>query len=111
MTVSDVLEIELPESVREADVAELEQALRELDEVEETGPTETRAVDPVSIGLWITLVADVLGLVPAVQKIVGLVRGRGIEGATLKLPDGTEISVDRASAADIERLIAATRER
>lgn len=109
--MSDVFEIALPGSVSEADAEELELALRQLDEVEEAGLTETRAVDPVSIGLWITLVADALGLVPAVQKVVGLIRGRGIEGATLKLPDGTEISVDRASAADIERLIAATRER
>jgi hypothetical protein len=109
--MSDVLEIELPESVPPEDVAGLEQALRQLDEVEDAGPTETRAIDPVSIGLWLSVATDALALAPALGKIVGLIRGRGIEGAKLKLPDGTEISVDRASVADIERLLAAARER
>jgi hypothetical protein len=109
MTMTDVLEIELPKSVSEDDLRALEQELTELDEVGAAGSTTTRAIDPVSIGLWISLASDALGLASAVGKIVQLIRGRGIEGAKLKLPDGTEISVDRASAADIERLLAAAR--
>jgi hypothetical protein len=110
MTMSDVLEIELPKSMSEDDVLALEQELTELEEVGAAGSTETRAIDPVSIGLWIALATDALGLASAVGKIAELIRGRGIEGAKLKLPDGTEISVDRASVADIERLLAAARE-
>lgn len=107
--MSTVLEIELPPSVSEEEQAELEKALRQLDDVDDAGPTGTRAIDPASIGLWIKLAADALGLAPAVGKVVELIRGRRIEGATLKLPDGIEISVDRASVEDIERLLAAAR--
>jgi hypothetical protein len=107
--MSTVLEIELPPSVSEEERAELEEALRQLDDVADAGPTETRAIDPASIGLWIKLAADALGLAPAIGKVVGMIRGRQIEGAKLKLPDGTEISVDRASVEDIERLLAAAR--
>jgi hypothetical protein len=107
--MSTVLEIELPPSVSDEEQAELEEALRQLADVDDAGPTGTRAIDPVSIGLWIKVAADALGLAAAVGKVVGLIRGRRIEGATLKLPDGTEISVDRASVADIERLLAAAR--
>jgi hypothetical protein len=109
--MSAVLEIELPRSVSEEDQAALEEALVQLDEVEDAGPTETRAIDPVSLGLWISLAADAVGLASAVGKVVELIRGRQIEGAKLKLPDGTEISVDRASVKDIERLLAAARDR
>jgi hypothetical protein len=111
MTMSDVIEIELPESVSDDDLEALERELAGLDEVGAAGSTETRAIDPVSIGLWIALASDALGLASAVGKVVDLIRGKGIEGATLKLPDGTEISVDRASVADIERLLAAARDR
>jgi hypothetical protein len=109
--MADVLEIEFPQGVSEDDVTGLEEALRELDEVQDAGPTATRAIDPVSIGLWLTVAADAVGLASALGKVLALIRGRGIEGARLKLADGTEISVDRASVADIERLLAAARER
>jgi hypothetical protein len=46
---------------------------------------------------------------PVVQKIVELLRGRGVSGATIELPDGTKISVDNASAADIEHILEAAK--
>jgi hypothetical protein len=113
MSVSDVLEIELPESVSAEAAAELETELRRIDEVEDAGSTDVRGIEVEVLGLWVQLVSNALAAVsvgvPIVQRIVSLIRGRDIQGAKLKFPDGTEVSVDRASAEQLERIIAAAR--
>ena len=36
-----------------------------------------------------------------------MIRGKGVTGAKIELPDGTKIEVDNASVDDIERLLTA----
>jgi hypothetical protein len=113
-TMEDVFEIELPASATEEDAAALEDALKQLDEVEDAGSTESRGIDPGMVSLWVQAVSGSLGVigtaVPIIRKVLGVIRGRGVRGARLKLADGTEISVDEASEADLERLIRAAKE-
>jgi hypothetical protein len=83
-----------------------------LDDVEETSSATERSV--IGAALLVVSVAGpvlehVATAVPVVQKIIEAVRGRGVTGATIELPDGTKISVDNASAEDIERLLEAAK--
>ncbi len=36
-----------------------------------------------------------------------MIRGRGVQGAKIELPNGTTIAVDSASVEDVERLVRA----
>lgn len=103
------ISIELPEGTSQDTLYELTDELNQLEEVEETSEP-TRSV--VGAALMIVKVAGpvlegVSTAVPIVQKIVALIRGKGVSGAKIELPDGTKVSVDSASAADIERLLSA----
>jgi hypothetical protein len=49
--------------------------------------------------------------VPIVKKVIETIRGKGISGAKIKLPNGVEVAVDNASADEIERLLQAVGEK
>jgi hypothetical protein len=109
VTVDPYLSIEIPEGASQETLRELTDDLRRLEEVEETNEP-TRSV--VGTALVLVKVAGpilegVSTAVPVVQKIMGLIRGKGVAGAKIELPDGTKLAVDSASAADIERLLEA----
>lgn len=92
-------------------LAEVQDEVRDFDGVAAASST-TRSFDPASAIGWVQLATESLtaaaAAVVVVQRVVEAIRGRGIRGAKLKF-DGTEISVDEASVADIERLVQAVR--
>ena len=109
--MTDALRITLPGSTM-ADAQSISTTLRALSEVESAQPSQTRA-DPASVLLFVELAGSVFTAVataiPIVQKVIAAIRGKGIKGAVIEFPGGVKLSVDSASAADIERLIRAAR--
>jgi hypothetical protein len=106
------LSIEFPRGTPADTVQSVAAELDQLDEVDETTAPTERSV--IAAALLLVNVAgpvlqNVATAVPVVQKIIESLRGRGVTGATIELPDGTKISVDNASAEDIERLVEAAR--
>jgi hypothetical protein len=106
------LRIEFPRETAQETVGSVADELDQLDEIDETSLGTERSV--LGAALLLVNVAgpvlqNVATAVPVVQKIVELLRGRGVSGATIELPDGTKISVDNASAADIERILEAAK--
>jgi hypothetical protein len=106
------LSIEFPRGTSADVVGSVADQLEGLDEVDKTSAPTERSV--VGVALLVVSVAGpvlqhVATAVPVVQQIVELIRGRGVTGATIELPDGTKISVDNASAEDIERILEAAK--
>jgi hypothetical protein len=106
------LSIEFPRGTPPDTLQSVADELDQLDEVDETSAPTERSV--IGAALLLVNVAgpvlqNVATALPVVQKIVEALRGRGVTGATIELPDGTKISVDNASAEDIERILEATK--
>ena len=99
--MSDVFEIELPKDVSAAELHALRGDLRTIQEVEDTGSGDERAIDPASVMLWVQVITGALTAVgtgaAVLEKIVGVLRGRGIKGAKIKLADGTTIDAEQIS--------------
>jgi hypothetical protein len=102
------LSIELPEGTP------LETIQRVTGEVAALEDVETATAPRSILGAALLVVEVAPGVltaaataIPLVEKIVHLVRGAGVTGAKIELPDGTKVSVDSASAGDIERLLRA----
>ncbi|MCI0691366.1 hypothetical protein L0337_05090 [candidate division KSB1 bacterium] len=110
----DILTIALPGSISEAEIAEITQALKEIQAVESVKDTRSpvqRGVDPATIKVWIEVAIGVIGFIsaamPLIKKVIAMIRNKGISGAKIKLPNGTEISVDNASPEEIEKILKA----
>jgi hypothetical protein len=106
------LRIEFARDTSPETVKSVADELDQLDEVDDTRPETERRILGAAL-LFVNVAGPVLQNVgtalPVVQKIVELLRGRDVSGATIELPDGTKISVDNASAADIERILEAAK--
>jgi hypothetical protein len=110
----DTLTITLPGSISTADIAEITQALKEIQAVESVKDTRSpaqRGVDPATIKVWIEVAISVAGFIsaamPLIKKVIAMIRSKGISGAKIKLPTGAEISVDNASPEEIEKILKA----
>ncbi len=106
------LSIEFPRGTPPDTVQSVADELDRLDEVDETNAPTERSV--IGAALLLVSVAgpvlqNVATALPVVQKIIEALRGRGVTGATIELADGTKISVDSASAEDIERILEAAK--
>jgi cell division protein FtsX len=91
----DTLTITLPGSISAADIAEITQALKEIQAVEsvkDIRPPTQRGVDPATIKVWIEVAIGVVGFVSAamllIKKVIATIRGKGISGAKIKLLQG-----------------------
>jgi hypothetical protein len=106
------LSIEFPRGTPQETVQSVAVDLDQFDEIAETSGGAERSVLGAAL-LLVNVAGPVLQnaatALPLVQKIVELLRGSGVSGATIELPNGTKISVDNASAADIERILEAAR--
>lgn len=111
----DILTITLPNSVTKTEIAEITQVLKEAQAVESVQETTSRGLDPATIKVWIEVAIGVVGFVsaamPLIKKVIATIRGKGITGAKIKLPNGTEISVDNASPEQIEKILKATEQK
>lgn len=107
----DSIQISFPSSAPRAEVDTIQNMLKNLNEIQDAGSIASRSVDPASIMIWIQVVSGMLGLVatgmPVIEKIIKMIRSKGISGAIIKLPNGTELPVDNASGSDIAKLLTA----
>jgi hypothetical protein len=102
-----MLSIELPEGTSQDTLQELSDELSQLEEVEETSAPQRSVIGTALMVVQVAgpVLEAVSTALPIIQKITGLIRGKGVTGAKIELPDGTKIAVDNASADDIERLL------
>jgi hypothetical protein len=109
--VTNPFTISLPQSTSVEQRAEIETALRTDSDIDSTGRFEPRGggIDPASILLWVQIAGGIVtaagGAAVLVERVVRLLRGKGIKGATITLADGAVLQVDSATASDIERLL------
>ena len=110
--MADFLTIQLPPGSASGDASLVSDALNELPVVESSRPLQTRS-DLATVALLVQLAGSVFSAVttavPAIQKIIATIRGKGIKGAVIEFPGGGRLSIDSASVEDIERLIRAAR--
>jgi len=99
------LTIELPKETAPADVDALQAELKQLSDIKGSGLYTPRGVGPEDIMVWIKVAGAIATLIP---QVVDLLRKRRIEKATIALPSGAKIEVDKATAAEIQQLIAAS---
>jgi hypothetical protein len=101
--------ISLPDSTSTAQQEDLEAALQDMHDVEGAGLSQTRAIDPATIQIWVKVAGEVIATtaaaLPVIEKTVALIRGKGVKGAKITLPGGATLQVDSASADDIRRIV------
>jgi hypothetical protein len=109
--MEDIFTIELPAGVPDSHLDDLQDELKQLDGIADAGSEGARSIHIATIGLWVQAAGGVLTLVstavPVIEKIVSMIRGKGIKGATITLANGTSISVDEVSAKDLEKMLQA----
>ncbi len=103
--MSEVFNIVLPEGVSDEDAREIQALLKEVEGIEDAGSVSTRSLaDPASVTMWIEVAAGILGLIstglPVIQKMMDIFRKKDLPAAKIKLPDGTEIELDKKSSPD-----------
>jgi hypothetical protein len=99
------LTIELPKETPSEHVAALQADLKQLSDVKGSGVYTPRGVGPEDIMVWVKVAGAIAPLVPL---LVDMLRKRRIERVTISLPNGTRIEVDKATAMEIEQLVAAS---
>ncbi len=112
--MTDAFTISLPEGVSENDVQEIQNLLKDIDSIDDAGSMTSRSgIDPATLMLWIQVASGVLSIGSAgiviAQKMKEIFRRKNVLGATIKLTNGTEISLDKSSAEEIAKLLEATK--
>ena len=101
--------IELPKGSSRVESKAIAADLRQLGDIEDAGTMEARSIDPQQVALWVQASSTALGAigtaVPVIQNVVGLIRGKGIKGARIILPNGIEFAADEVSAKDLQTLL------
>jgi hypothetical protein len=110
MTMVEGFEITFPSGTSRETVDAIVSDVRAIgDEVGGAGTRTTKGPVTDTILAWVQVASPVVGVAGAVtgvvSKVVELIRGSGVSGAVLTLPDGGVVQVDHASAEDIERLV------
>lgn len=100
------LTIELPKETPAAEVEAFQAELRQLAEIKGAGLYAPKGVGPEGLIIWVKLIE---AAVPLVVQVVDMLRKRRIEKAIITLPSGSKIEVDKATAEEIQRLVAAAR--
>jgi hypothetical protein len=103
------LRLDLPGVAPDA-AAELGREIGALDAVQAATAAPTR-LGLGGIVMLVQVAAGALGsagtVVSVVERLVALLRGKGVTGARIELPGGGSVEVDHASVEEIERLVAA----
>jgi hypothetical protein len=106
--MSQILTFKLPEGTPLETGKALEGEIKAIAEVKAAGLQQTRGLDAAAILLWLNLVNPGMDIV---KKIIDAIRGKGLSGVEIQLPNnGGIIKVDSASPADLERLLKAVRQ-
>ena len=109
--MSQILTVKLPQGASLEDGKALQTEIKGLAEVKAAGVQQVRGLDlaaAAGITVWLNLVNPAVDIV---KKIIDVIRGRGLAGVEIQLPNnGGIIKVDSASMADVERLLKAVRQ-
>lgn len=107
--MNDTIHISLPNETDEKDVMALTQALQKMSWIEDAGFVTARGIDPGNLTIWVQLISSAistLGLaVTLIERIIKTIRNNRISGASIRLPNGMEICIDKMSTKDIIRLL------
>ena len=109
--MKDLFSVNLPKNTPKDQAKLIQKTLKEIQGVKDAGSDDARGIDPARVMLWVQTSSGLLGAAGTgasiVKKVAETIRGKGISGASIELPGGVKISVDNASASDIERIISA----
>lgn len=107
----EILTITLPSTTSEDDMETILNTVKEIHGVEDADSITEMGVDPGTLMLWVQVAGAAVGVagaaVPIIKQVIEMIRGKGISGAKITLPNGAVISADTASAAELERLMTA----
>lgn len=113
--MSETFYINLPKELSEADREDILSEIRNIEGVEESDLDEERAIDPVSITMYITIATTVLTLaekaLPFFERIMDRIKGKGIKDFVVTLPDDTKIAIKEGSAEDVKKIAEAFQKR
>ena len=111
--MAETFMIEFSGKFTDSELDSLREELRQLEDVNDVGRGDTKAIDPASLMLWVTLGSTAIAAagsgVGLFEKIAGLFRGKGIKGAKITLENGTSFCADEISAEDLASLLKAAR--
>lgn len=111
--MGDVFKVVLPTGISKDEIVSLEAELNDIDVVEDAGRASSRAFDAASATLSIRVEGGMLDLVgtavPLLNKVLDTIRGRGIKGARITMPNGTTVEADEISVRGLEALVRVAR--
>lgn len=110
----ETLTINLPTETSLVQGKALETAIKNMNEVKAARVSEKRSGGLAALSLWVTMAQPLIGVVAGpvidiLQKLIGTIRGQGLKGVTIELPNGGVIKVDTASVKEIEKIVTAVR--
>jgi len=105
--MKDLFAIEFPEATSPDTLQQIQADLARIREVIEVGPMEGRTAVIIRVKLISEIAAAIGAAVPVLQKIMNIIRLKGIRGARIVFLDGSAIAVDEASIDDLTTLIEA----
>ena len=103
--MSEILTLKLPAGTSVESGKALEAEIKQIDGIKSAGVQQTRGV--AELAVWFGIAKPAMEII---QKIVEFIRGKGLTGVEIVLPNnGGVVKVDSASAADIEKLLKTVR--
>lgn len=109
-----ILEITTPKNVSESDMEAILDGIRRIKGVEDADTVTNRGIDIGTLMSYVQFAGGALSVVgtalPIILQIIKTIKSKGVTGAEIKIGEMT-IKVDNASAADIERLILASKQK
>jgi trans-2-enoyl-CoA reductase len=105
------LTIEYPTNTAKSKIGEIERGIKEVPSVKSVVSGDDRGADvgtlSTVIGLLPTVLQSAGALTQTIKQVTDMVRGQSVKGVKMKFSDGTEISIDKGSSEDVQKLIAA----
>ncbi len=112
--MEEILQIAMPKSVSESDMETMLDDIRQIKGINDADTITYRGVDVGTLMSYVQLASGALGVastaIPIIQQIIKTIKGKGVTGAEIKIGE-MSIKVDNASAAEIERLIIALKQK
>jgi len=103
--MSEIITFKLPDGSSVESAKSLETGIKQIAGVSSAGVQQTRGAEAIMV--WVGLAKPVMDVV---TKIIEFIKGKGLTGVEIQLPNHVTLKVDSASPADIERLLKALRE-
>jgi hypothetical protein len=100
-----------PGNVKPEEVAIIEQDIAKVSNIKHVTPQRSRGVDISSIATIVQLAPTAVQAAGAVaqcaKSVMDIFNKRGMKGIKIKTAGGVELSIDKGSVDDVEKLVAA----